>query len=378
VGLGLLAPVFILTLAYGAFAQGPDPQRLFQDASAAQQRGDAALAVREYQELIRLRPDMIAARANLGLALLSLGRIDEAIAQYRAALAQAPGNPGLRLNLAVAYYKKGDMVEAAREFGSLHEDEPGDIQVATLLGNCYVRLGRTAQAISVLSPLEKTHQDNLDLELALGWALIRAGRTQEGLDRVEKVAQQGHSAEAYMRTAEAQLKLQAFDQARHSVDEAIRLNPNLPGLYTLSGVIMYYAGDQEGSAANFQKALEANPNDFQAQLLLGAVLYTRRDLDAAKLHLGRALEIRPASPLALYEMARVERAQGQVDAAVKDLEKVVGAEPEWIPPHIELTALYYRLKRPEDGAREKQIVDRLSEEQRQHQSKLHTVSPRTP
>ena len=57
---------------------------------------------------------MIAARANLGLALLSLGRIDEAIAQYRAALAQAPGNPGLRLNLAMAYYKKGDMVRSSR------------------------------------------------------------------------------------------------------------------------------------------------------------------------------------------------------------------------------------------------------------------------
>jgi tetratricopeptide (TPR) repeat protein len=367
-----------LSLTNAASAQGPDPQQLFQDASDAQQRGDAALAVREYEELIRLRPDMIEARTNLGLALVSLGRFDEAIAQYRTALSQAPGNPGLQLNLAMAYYEKGDLPEAAGELSSLHEGQPENIQVAVLLGNCYLRLGRTAQAISVLSPLEETHPDNLGLKLALGWALIRAGRTQEGLQRVEKAAQQGHSAEPYMLAAEAQLKLEAFDQARRDVDEAIRLNPHLPGLYTLSGVIMYYAGDQEGAAATFQKALEADPNDFRAQLFLGAVLYTQRKLDAAKLHFDRALEINPASSLARYELARVKRAQGQADAAVKDLERVVRDEPEWIAPHVQLTALYYSLKRPEEGEREKQIVDRLAEEERQRQSKSDINSRRIP
>ena len=62
-----------------------------------------------------------------------------------------------------------------------------------------------------------------------------------------------------------------------------------------------------------------------------------------------------------------------MEAAVKDLEKVVRAEPEWIEPHVELAALYYRLNRPEDGAREKQIVDRLAEEQRR-QSKVPVLS----
>jgi tetratricopeptide (TPR) repeat protein len=378
VGFGLLGVLFVLSLACATSAQEPDPQQLFQDAAASQQRGDVALAVREYQELLRLRPDMITARTNLGLALVSLGRFDEAIAQYRAALAQAPGDPGLGLNLAMAYYKKGDLPQAAGEFSSLHQNDPGNLQIATLLGDCYVRLGRTAQAVAVLSPLEEAHPDNLDLKRALGWALIRAGRTQEGLERVEKAAQEGHSAEAYMLTAEAQLKLQAFEQARQNIDEAIRLNPHLPGVYTLSGIIRDYSGDQEGAVAAFEKTLGAYPNDFQAQLLLGAVLYTQRRLDAARLHLDRALEIRPTSSPALYELARVKRAQGQIEAAVKDLERVERDQPEWIPPHVELAALYYRLKRPEDGAREKQIVDRLTEEHRQRQSKPDVISPRIP
>jgi chorismate mutase len=53
-------------------------------------------------------------------------------------------------------------------------------------------------------------------------------------------------------------------------------------------------------------------------------------------------------------------------------------EPDWLVPHVELAALYYRLNRPEDGAREKKIVDRLTEEERQHKSKSHIITPGIP
>ena len=54
VGFACLAALFILSLACTAFAQAPDPQQLFQEAAEAQQHGNAALAVRKYQELLRL------------------------------------------------------------------------------------------------------------------------------------------------------------------------------------------------------------------------------------------------------------------------------------------------------------------------------------
>jgi len=42
----------------------------------------------------------------------------------------------------------------------------------------------------------------------------------------------------------------------------------------------------------------------------------------------------------------------------------VGKDPQWLEPHVELAALYYRLNRPQDGAREKHVVDHLANEQR--------------
>ena len=215
-----------LLCACGAAAQDSAPEQLFQDAAQAQQRGNYELAVRKFQELIQVDPNIVAAHANLGVVLVSLGRYDEAITQYHIALAEAPGSPELRLDLGLAYYKKGDFAGAAAQFASLHQEDPGNLRVATLLGNCQIQLGLVGQALALLQPLEKTNLDNLDLEWALGTALMRAGQTLEGLQRIQKVADQGNNAEAYQLAADLSMGLTFFDQAQRDAEAVIRLNPN--------------------------------------------------------------------------------------------------------------------------------------------------------
>jgi len=370
------AAVLVFVFASLAWAQAPGPAQLFQEAAEAEKRGDDALAVRKYQELVKIGQDVLAVRANYGAALAHLGRYEEAIAQYRAALALAPGHPGLRLNLALAYYKKGDLAHATAEFRSLHDGDPGNFQVAVLLGTCLERQGHDADAIAVLAPLEGAHAGDLDLEWALGSALIHTGHLKDGLTRVQSVAERGASAEAWMLAGDTSLRLNFFEQAQRDVDAAIRLNPRIAGAYTLRGKVLQYLGDEEGAAAALRKALEANANDFEAQLNLGAVLTSARDLEGAREHLAIALRLRPDSPLVRFEMARLERAEGRLEAAVKDMEAVVRANPSWLQPHIELAALYYRVKRPDDGARERAVVERLSEQQRERE--LPGVTPPPP
>src|ERR1039457_3142883 len=94
----------ILACSVMLLAQAPSAEQLFRDAIAAQQRGDDETAIAKYRELIRLRPEVVEVRANLGAALAHAGRYDEAIEQYRTALSKQPDNSALRLNLALAYY----------------------------------------------------------------------------------------------------------------------------------------------------------------------------------------------------------------------------------------------------------------------------------
>jgi tetratricopeptide (TPR) repeat protein len=231
--------------------------------------------------------------------------------------------------------------------------------VATLLGDCYSRMGRDQDAIAALTPAEAAHPDDLNVAWALGSALIHAGRRAEGLERVIKVAERGHSAEANFLAAETFLAMSEFERAEVFAKEALKLNPQLKGLHSLSGRIKQYLGDFPGAKADLEKAFLENPDDFEAHVTMAAILNLDRDIDGAERHARRALELQPTSPLARYQVARVQRSRGDIGGAVRNFEQVIAAEPDWLRPHIELAALYYRLNRPEDGLKERAIVDKL-------------------
>jgi Tfp pilus assembly protein PilF len=58
----------------------------------------------------------------------------------------------------------------------------------------------------------------------------------------------------------------------------------------------------------------------------------------------------------------MELAQGKVEAAQKKLVQIVKEAPKFAEAHVSLATAYYRLRRKEDGDRERAIVLQLSEE----------------
>ena len=56
---------------------------------------------------------------------------------------------------------------------------------------------------------------------------------------------------------------------------------------------------------------------------------------------------------------------GNYAEAATMLEELLKAEPNWLAPHWELSSVYFKLDRPEDGKREREIVKRLQVEQGQ-------------
>lgn len=364
--------------ASAGFAQTPSLRQRFDAALNAQHRGDNAAAVAQYQALLQLDPTMTAAHANLAGALVALKRYDEAIKQYEIALKEVPGNHALRLALAVAYFAKSDFKAAGRQLASLHADNPADVRVATLLAESDTRIGQYDRAISLLEPLERTNANSLALEWALGSALIQEGHTRQGLQRIQKVADQGQSVEAYQTAANLYLGLTYFSLARRDAEAVIRLNPHLPQAYVVLGFVKDYSGDDQGAAREFERALQIDPKDLQARVQLGSVLYTQRKLGQAREQLVLALTQDPGSSAAHYLLARVDRVQGNLSGALSNLESAEREDPNWLAPHVDLVALYYALKRPAEGVREKKIVDQLMAEARQQHSATRVILPHVP
>ena len=359
---------FILFTLFQAViaAQEPNPDRLLKQAIEAQQHGDFSAAIRDYRKILELRPNEVEAKVNLGAALAHVGQFDEAITLYRSALMSLKEKNPVLLNLALAYYKKGDFENAREQFEILHDAQPNALQVVILLGDCDVRLGKTDAAVNLLEPLESKYSQNMDFEYVLGSALINAkGRRREGVARMEKVAKANSGADSYMIAGATLLQLNEYEQARQDLEQALRLKPTLPGLYTLVGTARDKTGDVDDAETAFREALKTNPDDFEANLYLGAILYKRRDIAEAKGYLDRALRLKPADSMARYEAAMLKSTSGDYETATRELELLVKDDPEWLEPHVELATLYYRLHRPEDGAKERQIVDSLTAKQQE-------------
>lgn len=252
-------------------------------------------------------------------------------------------------------------------------------QTPTALAESYLESGRFTDAIALLAPLERAQGGDPKLEWLLGNALIGAGRLPEGAPRLEKVATETGNPHAYLLAGQARFSMGQYDLARRDADAAARLSPELAGLATLKGMVFEQTSDYKGAESALTQALVEDPNDFNAHFYLGANFYFQRNMTEARKHLTRALELQPASVQVQYELALVDRAEGKLDQALKELEAVTAQMPDWLQPHIELSALYYRLHRPVDGEREKQLVDRMMAALQQSQSEAaRPAGPNTP
>jgi len=358
-----IAFLLLLLSASASPAQTTDPENLLKAGILAQQQGDYTAAIKDYQRVLKLHPEMAELRANLGAALAHEGRFQEAITEDRLALSAMPGNAQIKMNLGLAYFKKGDYAKAEEVFRQIHQVEPDNPQIAILLGDSEVRSGQAQAAVAMLTPLEAGNSQNPDFEYVLGSALIQAGNLHDGVARVQKVAEATGAADSYLLAGSTYLDLHDFAHAKTDLEEALRLNPDLPRVHALTGIARDMTGDATSAVPEFRDELKRNPEDFDSNLYLGAILYKERQMDEAKPYLYKALQLKPTSELALYEAALWENTSGQYEDAAKHLEAVVKSNPGWLDPHVQLATIYYRLHRSDDGAKERAIVAKLNAQQ---------------
>src|SRR4051794_11415590 len=127
---------FVLLAVLGASAlqaqtdAPPDPVALAQRAVQLQQSHDYAAAAEAYRTLLKIQPDEVVTHVNLGVVLVNLGRLDEAIAEYETADKLLPNDPRIALNIALAHQKSGRIKEAETRFEALHKDAPQDSRIS--------------------------------------------------------------------------------------------------------------------------------------------------------------------------------------------------------------------------------------------------------
>src|SRR5262245_54972317 len=349
-----------LLVTVRANAQSGAAEEILKQAIGRHQSGDIDGAIQAYEKYLAARPDSVMARSNLGAAYARAARYEDAIAQYRQALKLQPANAPVELNLALAYYKTGRKELAEGILEKVHRAAPDEWQPTLLLADCWLAMGMNKNVAELLTPLSDKRPDDLAIAYLLGTALIRDNQVSRGQVVIDRILRNGDSAEARLLLGTTKLNAQDYPAALTDLSKAVELNPNLPDVYSFYGEALLATGDSAGAAAAFRKSLISNPHDFRANMQLAVLLKEDEKMDESLVCLRRALKVRPGDLGAQYQMAAIDLHEGRVEASRRALESIVNESPGFTEAHVTLATVYYRLKRKEDGDRERAIVQKLN------------------
>jgi Flp pilus assembly protein TadD len=145
-------------------------------------------ALRHADELLSTSPDSLGAQEVAAMALLQLGRVDEAVVRAKRALAGAPRHPELIETLGIAHRLAGRPDEALPLLVAAATARPDLPRARAEVSACFTQLGRDAEAAAALDSLPAWAAQDANVLYARACILAAAGRLAEATEHVERAA----------------------------------------------------------------------------------------------------------------------------------------------------------------------------------------------
>ena len=148
--------VLLVVMAKNALSSAPSQQdtlpQLYKEAQEAQQNGDYKAATRKYESIVKLRPEMAEAHANLGLLYYQQGLAEQATETFKNAIRLNPKLAGPYFFLGVLSFNARKYDDASSYLEKAESLDPSNAAIRLYSGyNCYAR----ANYLEAVRHLEK-------------------------------------------------------------------------------------------------------------------------------------------------------------------------------------------------------------------------------
>jgi protein O-mannosyl-transferase len=192
------------------------------------------------QHALRVNPNNFVAYINLGAALNSQGRLQDAIRQYEQALAIKPDNAHAHNNL----------------------------------GNALLGLNRVPAATEHLQEAVQAGQAYADAHNNLGVALARQNKLPEAIGHWEQALQlKPEFAEAHNNLGLGLMRLRRIQEAIDQYEQALRIKPDYADAHYNLGLAMEHLGRFHEAMSHYEQALRINPDYVEVQKALARLRF---------------------------------------------------------------------------------------------------------
>ena len=258
------------------------------------QIGKIQEAITHFEQALRIKPDYAEAHYNLGFALAQLGRTQEAIAQYQQVLRIKPDFAMAHYNFGVALEQAGKIEEAIAHYEQALRINPNYAVAHNSLGTALGQTGKIEEAITHFEQALRIKPDYDDAHNNLGLILKNQGKVPEAIAHYEQALRiNPDNAEAHNNLGVALARLGRMQEAVGHWEQALRIKPDDATTHYNLGVALAQLGRTQEAIVQYQQVLEITPNNASAQSELGAALIATGNSQEAMTHLEQALQIMP-------------------------------------------------------------------------------------
>ena len=312
------------------------------------------------------------ARSELGAALLEAGMLSEAEAELTAASNLEPTNSESVVRLARVYLARKDLPAAGRTLESAVARGVEVASVYALLADVYERSGHPENAIPAMRLAIQRDPQSEKYRFAYGLMLANAYAPAAAVIRLEEALKSfPNSSPLWFALGLAHFKNQNNEKADEAFRHSLELNPNIAPALAYRGMIRVTLGAATEGITLYEKALQVDPKITVVHYLIAEALVKQADADQARIesHLKRAVESDATFTPARISLGKLFMRTGRWDAAAAELEQVIKLDPSLADAYYQLGRSYVRLKRTAEAQSAMATFKRLSETQKERESK---------
>jgi tetratricopeptide (TPR) repeat protein len=325
--------------------------------------GRPELAVREYNTILKLDPNNVDARGNLGVTLFFQGDYTNAAPHLRAALKQRPNLPKIEALLGMSERRIGQIAAAQSDLEKSFPQIPEQklrIRAGMELIEIYYGGGSLEKAAAVVGVLRQLAPENTDV-LYTAYR-IYSDLAGESMLSIAMVAPK--SARMHQIMGQEMSRHGDIEGAIAHYREAVKLDPQLPGLhFELAEALNLSnsAADQQEVEKEYRAVLAENPFDEKSESRLGDIALRASNLQEALTHYQRAVELQPNDAEACLGLGRVLTQMNRTAEAEQYLKRSVQLEPFTAATHYRLALVYRATGRSAEAQNELAEFERLKE-----------------